>query len=83
MMWKIVFFGILSLALVAEAKIVPGKIIGPIAEDPSGEWPLFGSYFTNKYAKIAREIVHNSSEFFFLSQNLTHFFSLFIKYQEI
>lgn len=70
-MWKVVCIGIFLVAFVAEAgKVVPGKIIGPITEDPTNEWPLFGSYFTNKYAKIAREIVHNTSESVFFK----HFF---------
>lgn len=66
-MWKILCIEVLLVAFVAGGKVVPGKVIGPITEDPASEWPLFGSYFTNKYAKIAREIVHNTSESYFFS----------------
>lgn len=60
-MWKILGIGLLLVAFSAAGKVVPGKIIGPILE-PASDWPVFGSYFINKYAKLAREIVHNSSE---------------------
>lgn len=60
-MWKVLCIGILLVQLVAGAKI--GKVIGPIG-DEAESIPLFGSYYTNKYAKIARKIVHDASEWF-------------------
>lgn len=71
-MWKILCLGVLLVGFVAAGKVpaAPGKLIGPITEDPANEWPLFGSYFTNKYAKIAREIVHNTSKLFIFSFSL-------------
>lgn len=61
-MWKILCCVALVVVSVFGGKIAPGKLIGPLAEDPSSDLALFGSYFINKYAKIAREIVHDSSE---------------------
>lgn len=58
-MWKILCVGILFVQLTNTAKI--GKIIGPMS-DEADAWPMFGTYYTNKYAKLAREIVHNASE---------------------
>lgn len=58
-MWKILCAAMLLAQLVAGAKI--GKVIGPMASD-GDSLPLFGSFYVNKYAKVAREIVHNSSE---------------------
>ncbi|XP_031624507.1 uncharacterized protein LOC116341532 isoform X1 [Contarinia nasturtii] len=60
-MWKILSIGLLLVALSASGKVVPGKIIGPIGDISPTEWPVFGSYFVNKYAKLAREIVHKSN----------------------
>lgn len=57
-MWKI-SFALVLVQVIAGAKI--GQLIGPISGDAEA-WPLFGSFYTTKYAKIAREIVHNSSE---------------------
>lgn len=57
-MWKILCATVLLAQLIAAAKI--GQLIGPISS-PSGD-PMFGTFYTLKYAKIAREIVHNSSE---------------------
>lgn len=58
-MWKISLAVVLLVQLIAAAKM--GQLIGPISS--SGDsWPLFGTVYTQKYAKIAREIVHNSSE---------------------
>lgn len=66
-MWKIVCLAIFLVPLISGAKI--GQLIGPISSgNPDDPWPVFGSYYTNKYAKIAREIVHNASKYFiFLS----------------
>lgn len=61
-MWKILCFVALVVVSVAGGKIVPGKLIGPMTDDPNSELALFGSFFINKFAKIAREIVHNSSK---------------------
>lgn len=61
-MLKRFYIGVLLVALVAAGKIGPGKVIGPIVEKSENDLPLFGSFLTNKYAKIAREIIHNSSE---------------------
>lgn len=58
-MFKILCAAALLAQLIASAKI--GQLIGPISGDDES-WPLFGTFYTNKYAKIAREIVHNSSE---------------------
>lgn len=65
-MWKISCAVVLLVQLIAAAKI--GKLIGPIPS--TGDEPLFGTVFTQKYAKIAREIVHNSSK-------LPHFDQIF------
>lgn len=58
-MSKIAFSLVLLVHLIAGAKI--GQLIGPMAGD-GDMLPLFGTFYTNLYAKIAREIVHNSSE---------------------
>lgn len=58
-MWKNLCIGILLVQLVAGAKV--GQLLGPISGD-SESLPLFGSFFTDKYAKIAREIVHDASK---------------------
>lgn len=50
--------GIVLFQLVAGAKI--GKTIGPMTIDTE-TIPLFGSVIVDKYAKIAREIVHDAS----------------------
>lgn len=59
-MWKVLCAAVLLVQLVAGAKI--GKGIGPMSSGDDASMPLFGSFYINKYAKIAREIVHNSSE---------------------
>lgn len=62
-MWKVLCFSIALVPLIAGAKV--GKLLAPISADHgdlSESMPLFGSYYTNKYAKIAREIVHNASK---------------------
>lgn len=63
-MWKLLCVSVLLAQLVVGAKM--GLVIGPMASDgpgPAGDsLPLFGSFFVSKYAKIAREVVHNSSE---------------------
>lgn len=58
-MSKIVCFLLLLVSIVAGAKI--GQLIDPISVDGES-LPLFGMFFTNLYAKIAREIVHNSND---------------------
>lgn len=58
-MWKILCAAVLLVQLVAGAKI--GKLIGPISSEGES-MPLFGTFYIQKYAKIAREIVHNSSK---------------------
>lgn len=58
-MWKISLAVVLLVQLIAAAKI--GKLIGPMSGSADSE-PLFGTFYTQKYAKIAREVVHKSSE---------------------
>lgn len=61
-MLKTLVIGCLLVAFRAGGKVVPGKVIGPLVDDFGSDWPVSGSYYINKYAKIAREIVHYSSE---------------------
>lgn len=50
------------IQLVAGDNKVLGKVLDPsIVPIGPNALPLFGTYLTNQYAKIAREIVHNSS----------------------
>lgn len=50
---------ILLINVVAGDNKVLGKTLDPSKYQET--LPLFGTYLTNEYAKIAREIVHNSS----------------------
>lgn len=59
-MWKVLCLSIALVPLIAGAKV--GKLLAPISDDLSEPLPIFGSYYINKYAKIAREIVHNASK---------------------
>lgn len=58
-MWKILCATVLLAQLITAAKM--GQLIGPISS-AGDSLPLFGTFYTQKYAKIAREIVHNSSK---------------------
>lgn len=70
-MWKIWCAVVLFVQLVAGAPKI-GSMIGPMAKDPES-MPLLTSFYTNLYAKIAREIVHDSSEKHIFRNKYFHF----------
>lgn len=61
-MWKYWPLVVFIIQVVATDNTVLGKALGPPKKDAPEPKPYFGLP-VNQYAKIAREIVHNSSSF--------------------
>lgn len=68
-MWKNLLVLTTCTVCVLGIAITENKIIGKSLDD----LPLFGASFVNKYSKIAREIVHNSSEILKIQRNKVFF----------